>query len=380
MESERRIKRRKKKKRRIITLITVVVVCILGYLAVNNQFVKGLYYKVNDPISEKNSVMEFEEGVIADYCVFDNLLISTSKNGIYAYDLSINKVHTKHFEELSSVVANYGNIKLKACEKYIAGYDKSGRELVVFNNKKIALNIKLNSSIILAKPLNNGGVVVIAEDTSAKNQVIVYNGNGKEEFIWHSGVNNILDAAYSYETGKLAVVAADLSTGILNSKFMFFDISVAAPKSELTLEDVFVTNINYIGNTIQAVSDKGIYYFDGNGTLKNTYSFNEKMLSKYKYMNNGNLALSFASGNETVIEFVNGKGKLVGDYASDGEVIFMDSFNGNVVLCEKRSVKIITKKGFLLREISYNRDLNKAFFIGRNKIVLVGNSEIRIVN
>lgn len=380
MESERRIKRKKRKKRRIITLITVIMVCILGYLAVNNQFIKGLYYKVNDPISEKNSVMEFEEGVIGDYCVFDNLLISTSKNGIYAYDISLKKVHTLHFSELSSVVANYGNIKLKAGEKYIAGYDKSGRELVVFNNKKIALNLKSNSSIILAKPINNGGVLVIAEDASAKNQVVVYNPNGKEEFIWHSGVNNILDAAYSYETGRLAVVAADLSTGILNSKFMFFDVSVATPQSELTLDNVFVTNINYEGNILQAMSDKGIYYFNSDGTVKNIYSFNEKMLSSYKYMKNGTVALSYISGNETVTEVVSSRGKALGSYVSDGEVVFMDTFNGNILLCEKRKVSIITQKGFLLREISYSRDLNKAFFIGRNKIILEGNSEIRVVN
>lgn len=382
MESERRKRKRLKKKRRIIILICVVFISIFGYFLANNQFVRGLYYKIDNPLSDKNAIIEFEEGINSTYTVFDNVLISYSKNGICGYNLSGEKINTKFFEELSSVVSGYNSLKLKKCNKYICAYDNKGRDIVIFNLKKIISNTKTASSIILAKPLDNGEFIVIAEDKSAKNQVIVFDNSGKEEFIWHSGVNNVVDAAYSYEAGKLTVVSADLSTGILNSKLSFFDISSNTPYSEITVDDVFITNINYFNdNNMLAVSDKGIYYFNVNGEMKNSYSYNEKMLSNYSLLKDGTCALSFRSNsNETLTEIVNKKGKLIGSYNSLNEVVYMDTLNDNILLCETRKVSLITKRGFLLRETEYTKDLKQAYLGGRNKIVLISNSELRIIN
>ena len=222
MESERRKKRKLRKKKRIIIFVTVIVAVILGYFLANNQLVRGIYYKIDDPISDKNPIMEFEEGVHSDYYLFDDTIISSSKNGVYAYNSALEKIHERQYEEVSSVVSGYNNLKLGFSDKYIAAFDKGGRDVVIFNNRKIANNVKVNSTIIHSKPLNNGGFIVIAEDISARNQIMLFNESGKEDFIWHSGVNNIVDADYSEDKQILSVVTADLSTGIVNSKIKFF--------------------------------------------------------------------------------------------------------------------------------------------------------------
>ncbi len=382
MESERRIKRKKRKKRKILIFIIVVIAVVLGYFLANNHFVRGLYYKIDNPVSDNNPIIEFEDGVHSDYYLFDNTVISASKNGVYAYNSSLEKVYERQYEEVSSVVSGFNSLKLSFCDKYIAAFDKGGRDVVIFNNRKILNNVKVNSSIIYAKPLNNGGFIVIAEDISARNQIILYNESGKEDFIWHSGVNNIVDADYSEDKRMLSVVTADLSTGVINSKIMFFKTSSANAESEITLSDVLVTNIRFLkDNMICAISDKGVYFISEKGEIKNSFSYNERMLSGYRYMKNGNIILTFtSSNNETVVDIIDIRGNLKGSYTTEDKVLYTHSLNGNIILCEGRKVSIITQRGFLMRTIPFNRELNKAFFIGKNKIVLLGNSEIRVIN
>ena len=206
--------------------------------------------------------------------------------------------------------------------------------------------------------------------------------DGKEKFIWHSGVNSILDATFSHDTNKLAIITSELSTGIFNSKIVFFDVSKATPFSEMTFENVFFTNVNFYNkNNMIVLSDSGTYYFNGDGKLVNSYNFNNKMLNCYKPMPNGVMALSFGSksGNGTTIEIVGNRGNLIGSYDSKFDVYSIDANDGEILLCGLREVSLVTKKGMLLRTVEHSKDLKKAYFLS-NKFVLIANSEVRIVN
>lgn len=382
MISERRAKRLKKRKKRIISIILIIFIVLIGYFLVNNQFIKGLYYKAGNPISDNNPIITLNESISPKFIRFKNVLITTSGNNITAYNIKGEQVEFNKFSTISASVSHYNNLNLKACDDYVIAYDKGGVGAIVFNKNKITATINTNSKIIFAKPFNNGEFLVIAEDSNAKNQVILYSYDGKEKFKWHSGVNNILDATYSAATNKLVIVTSELSTGIFNSKIIFFDISNADPYSEMTFENTFFTNINFYNkNNIIVLSDIGTYYFNVNGELINSYNFNNKMLTCYKQLSNGSIALSFGSksGNGTVVEVVNNKGNLVGSYESEYDILNIDSDNGNILICSLREVVLLSKNGMLLRKIDYNKDLQKAFFL-KNKFVLIGNSEIRIVN
>lgn len=382
MISERKAKKLKKRKRRIISIVLIICIVTIGYFLVNNQFVKGLYYKAGNPISDNNPVITLNENVSPKFLSFKNVLITTSANNITAYNIKGVQVEFNQFSAISASVSHFNNLNLKACDDYIIAYDKGGVGAVVFNNNKITATLSINSKIIFAKPFNNGEFLIIAEDSNAKNQVILYSSEGKEKFKWHSGVNNIIDASYSASTNKLVVITSELSTGFFNSKIIFFDILKADPYSEMTFENTFFTNINFYNkNNIVVLSDVGTYYFNITGELVNSYNFNNKMLTCYKQLNNGVMALSFGSksGNGTVVEIVNNKGNLIGFYETQSDILSIDSDNGNIIACGLREVLLLSKKGVLLRQIEYNKDLQKAFFL-KNKFVLIGNSEIRIVN
>lgn len=382
MASKRREERLKRRKKRIISVVLIVIISVLGYVAVNNQFVKGLYYKINTPISDTNTIIPFNENVSPKFMRFNNMLITASGNNMMAYNIKGEQIEHTIFSDVSAKISHFTNLNLKSCDNYIIAYDKGGVNAVLFNNKRVVSSLKGNSKIIFAKPFNNGDFIVIAEDSNAKNKVVLYSSDCKEKFIWHSGVNNIIDAAYSYASNKLIIITSELSTGIFNSKIVFFDISAANPYSEMTFENTFFTNVNFYNkNNMVVLSDMGTYYFNINGEMTNSYNFNNKMLTCYKQMPNGMMALSFGSksGNGTVVEIVNNKGKIVGSYNLSDDVVSIDANSNNIIVCSLRNISLISKKGMLIREIEYNKDLQKAFFLN-SKFVLVGNSDVRIIN
>ena len=378
--TERKIMRNKKRKKILISIIIIILIAAVGFMLVNNQFIKGIYYKDNPSATDNNPVIPISSD--ADYITFKNLLITSVGNIISAYNIKGEQVEQKRYSEISAIVSHYSDLHLKACDNYIIAYDKGGTGAVIFNNNKILSKISSQSKIIFAKPFNNGEFLIIAEDSNAKNQVILYSQDAKEKYKWHSGMNNILDATYSPSIEKLVIITAQLSTGVFNSKIQFFDIDNPAPVSETTFDNVFFTNINFYNkDEILVLSDMGLYYFNKNGKHRGTYSFNNKMLTCYKQMPGGMMALSFGSksGNGTVVEVVNSKAELIGVYDSPNDVYSIDATSNNILLCGLREISLIGKKGSLIRNFEYDKDLQKAFFLN-NKFVLIGNSEIRIIN
>ncbi len=381
MESVKRKIRIQNKIKKRVGILVVLLIVLLGYFIVNNQFVKGLYYKINEDVHENNPIVNLHSNNSSKILSFKNMVIVATGNNVSAYNIEGEPVETKMFSEISASVSNYTDLHFKACDDYVIAYDRAGVNLIVFGKRKDILPIDVKAKIVFAKPLNSGDFIVIAEHSVAKNQVILYGSDGKEKYIWYSGVNNIIDATYSSKERRMAVISTDLTEGNLNSKILFFDIQKNTPYSEMTFENVLFTNINYYNKENMVVlSDCGTYYFNNDGELINSYNFDNKMLSCYKQMPNGVMVLSFGSksGNGTVVEIVGNKGQVIGHYETENDIISVDFDNSNILLCELRRAVLITKGGHTVREIDFNKDMQKALFF-KNRFVLVGNSEIRFV-
>ena len=381
MKSEKSKMKHKKRMKNSFGVLAIFIIVLLGYFLVNNQFVKGLYYMVNEPVHADNPIINLHSDSPIKHLPFKNSIIVASGNNVSAYNMKGEAVEQKKFSEISAKISGYTDLNFKACDEYVAAYDKKGVNLIVFGKRNDIVSVDVKAKIIFAKPFDSGEFIVIAEHSVAKNQVILYGKDGKEKYIWYSGVNNIIDAAYSAEEERLTVVSSDLSTGNFNSKILFFDIHKTAPYSEMTFENVLFTNVNYYNkNNIVVLGDCGTYYFNNKGELTNSYNFDNKMLSCYKQMPNGVMALSFGSksGNGTIVEIVGNKGKVLGHYETENDVISLDYDNGNILIGELRRVVLITKKGHTIREIEFSKDMQKSYFL-KNRFILIGNSEIRFV-
>lgn len=383
MESERRKRRRRKRRRNLIIFISVLVIVFLGYFSVNNQFVRGLYYKVANPVSDNNPVIELGEDNTSQYISYKNSIVMFSKYSMSAFNSAGDYIYEKNYNNISSYVSQFSSLKFKKSDKYIAAYDEKGKDFVIFDNGGIFVNMKTEFPIVLVRPFDDGTFIVVTEDNSAKNKVEIYNKKGEKSFVWHSGVNYITDAILCSNSEKLVITSVDMASGTINSKMTYFDISSNVPYCENTIDDALITNLELVSSgKIIALSDNGLYYVLLDGEIINNYSFDDKMLEKFKFMKNGTIVMSFKGngGIKSNIEIVNKDGKKIGEYESDDVVKYIDVKNNNILICKNKNVDIVSRKGFLIRTIEYDKELNRAFFIGKNNIVLIGNSEVRIVN
>ncbi len=381
MRSELKKKRKKRlRKIRLTAAAVVLFFCLCAWLITNSQFVKGLIYR--DSTYEKNTVLQVDESISGTYSVFGNDILFTTKNGLCLYSMDGKLIHTGNYDAVSSKISSYLNPSVRIFEDVICVFDKGGRDFIIFDNRKIINEVETEYNIQSVKVFENGSFAAITADAGAKNQMILYNENGKREFVWHSGVDNIIDVSVTKDGSKIALISAELNTGHLNSKILFFNKGETNAFSIKKYDNVLVTNISYIGGTsFLAVSDSALFYLGTDGEESTRYSFNERFLSNYEITDNGSCILNFKSisdsSNQT--EIIGRNGKLKGRYSSDNEVTSIDVKNNNVLLTYENFARIISIRGNKIRDINYGRELENVYFIGRNKILLLGKSEVKII-
>ena len=379
MNEKKKARKQRRKKITLIAVIFVVVICLCAHLFVNSQLVKGVVYREGNYAS--NTVLEVDKSISGSYSVFGDNIIFKNKNGVHAYNQKGELVNTENYDEVSAIIAGFASPVIRSEGDYLLSFDSSGRRMVVFNNKKILHREETEYNLQSAKVFEDGGFLAITGDAGAKNQAVFYDSKGEKFFIWHSGVDNILDGTVLNGGKKLAVLTSELASGIISSKLLFFNKGEAEAYATVLIEDAFVTNIEACGSRIVALSDEGLYYYNSDGRKLADYSFNDKFLKYFRILENGTAVLSFGSVSISLntVEIVNKKGKLKGSYSTDEEILDVDCRNNNILLTHKNSADILSMKGNLIRHLEFDREMKKVAFIGRNKIVLIGNSEVKII-
>lgn len=381
--NERTMQRKQRKQRRrravIITIAVMAFVCLCAHLFVNSQLVKGVVYRGGNYSSK--TVLEVDKSISGTYSVFGDNIIFKNKNGICAYNQNGELVNTANYDEVSSIIAGFSEPVIRTEGEYLLAFDANGRRLVVFDNKRIYHRIETEYNLQSAKVFDDGSFAAITSDAGAKNQAVFYDKKGERFFIWHSGVNNILDVAVAGNGKRLAVLTSELVSGKMNSGILFFNKGEAEAYATATIDAAFVTNIEFSGRNLIGLSDEALYCYDANGHRKWEYSYNDKFLRYFTITDNGNTVLSFGSVSNPVntVEIVNSGGKLKGSYTTEEEILAIDFKNSNILLTHRKSADIISMGGNKIRQISCDKEMQNVSFIGRNKIVLIGNSEVKII-
>lgn len=382
----RRLQKAKRLRRRRITttvLIVLIVLISLGaYLITSNQFIRGMLYH---DLNQKAAVnIPVDGSFVTEYDVFSQHVISCSKNGIKAYDLNGKAAWETTFSNLTTQMVSFNAPVLRTGESHCIVYDRGGKSILKFNQRSVSPVITTDYNILFAKLFDNGYIAAVTEDSGSKEQVKIYDKNGQEIFIWHSGESNILDAALSDSGQSLVISSVDITNGKLNNPLIFFRITQPEPHARSAKENMLLTNLKfYNGNkNIVAVSDTGVIHFNEKGETVSSYDFGGRELSAFQYLNGGEVALVFNSNYESKyrIVIVDEKGMEKGVYVSDKEIGNL-SFDGrNLIANVKKGFHVVSRNGKELRRQEISKDIKKVLSGGKGKIVLVGTTEIDIVN
>lgn len=382
----RRLQKEKRMRRRRLTtwiLIGLIVLVSLGaYLITSNQFIRGLLYH---DLNQKAAVtIPVDGSFVTEYDVFSQHVISCSKNGVKAYDLNGNPAWETAMSNVTTQMISFHTPILRAGKNHCIVYDRGGRSILKFQQRSVSPLLTTDYNIVFAKLFDNGYIAAVTEDSGSKEQVKIYDKNGQEIFIWHSGESNVLDAALSANGQGLVISALDITEGKLNSYLTFFHINQPEPYARSAKENMLLTNLKYDnGNkNIVGISDTGVFHFNEKGETVSGYDFGGRELSAFQYLDGGEVALVFNSNYESKyrIVIVDEKGTEKGVYVSDQEIGNL-SFDGRNLLANvKKGFHVVSRNGKELRRQEISKDIKKVLFGGKGKIVLVGTTEIDIVH
>ncbi len=377
---EKRIQRRRK---RTFFLLLAVVICIsVAYLVTSNQFVRGLLYH---DLNQKGAVnIPVDGSFVTDYQVFGDHVLSCSKNGVKAYSLNGSADWETTMSNLSTQMLSFGNPVLRTGKDHCLVYDKGGKSLLKFNQRSVSAVIDTDQPILFAKLFDNGFIAVVTKDSGSKEQVGIYDKKGQQIFIWHSGEENILDASLSANGQNLVISALDTQSGKLMDNLIFFDISQPDPYAGASKENMLITNLKfYNGNkNIVAISDTGVLHFNQNGDTVHSYDFGGRELSSFQYLAGGEVALVFNSNyeNKYRIVIVDEGGREKGVYVTDQKIGNLAFDGRNIIANMTKGFHVISLRGKELRRQEIPKDIKRVLSAQRGKIVLVGTTEIDIVN
>ena len=382
----RRIQKAKRLRRRRVTtavLILLILLISLGaYLITSNQFIRGMLYH---DLNQKAAVnIPVDGSFVTEYDIFSQHVISCSKNGVKAFGMDGKAAWETTFSNLTTQMISFNAPVLRTGESHCIVYDKGGKSIVKFNQRSVSSTITTDYNIIFAKLFENGYIAAVTEDSGSKEQVKIFDKAGQEIFIWHSGESNILDAALSGNGKSLVISSMDITSGKLTDHLTFFQITQPEPYARATKENMLLTNLKfYYGNkNIVGISDTALFHFNEKGETPYSYDFGGRELSAFQYLNNGQVALVFNSNYEGKyrIVIVDEKGMEKGVYVSDKEIGNL-SFDGkNIIANVKKGFHVVSLNGKELRRQEILKDIKKVLSGGKGKIVLVGTTEIDIVN
>ncbi len=385
LENRRLQKAKRERKRRIRTIVLiglVLLVTFCAYLVTSNQFVRGLLY---EDLNRKSAVnIPVDGSFVTQHEVFDGHVLACSKNGVSAYSMNGEADWLTHLSNLSTQLISFQAPVLRTEKNDAMVYDKGGKTIVKFNRRSITAQITTDYNILFARLFENGFVAAVTEDAGSREQVALYDKAGKEIFIWHSGENNVLDAALSPDGTTLVISSLDISQGKLINNLSFFKVTEPEPYAGAAKENMLLTNLKfYNGNkNLLAVSDSGIFYFNLQGESIGGYNFGGRELSAFQCLEDGMLALVFNSNyeNKYRIIILTEKGQEKGVFLSERPIENI-SFDGKNILANvTKGFHVVSLSGKELRYQPLDKDVKQVLSGDEGHIVLIGTSEIDIVH
>ncbi len=329
-------------------------------------------------------------------------LISSSRGvETHSEEISITSTGTLAYDRFQRgvIVANSGNISyyksdLK-CHWELPGFDG---QPVIHTNGKYALvaytntpNARLingsdavpvtSSGRIVSSYVNkNGYFALVMTEDGYKNQISVFDNNGKLIYKWHSAENYITSVALSPDNKNLAAATIGFTENGFDSGIMMFDLAQNQPNSGQHQSDNLIMNIEFVSNSkLVAIGDKNTVYYRKNGKLLKTIEYSGKRLITFDVADNGRVILAFAKDDSAMsncdIYCYKTNGKVSGHYETQGRILSVSSCDDRLLVAKDSEFELLTDNCRKINGVSVVRDLKKSvlFNKGRDAFVISGN-------
>lgn len=268
---------------------------------------------------------------------------------------------------------------LKTAGSYIMLAEKGSSKLYLFRGKKKLWEFSNENPIISADVSENGDVVITSDKAHSKGVVTVFNRKGETVFQWNSGKYEVLDADISPASRHLAVSLLNTESGA-DTKLSFFNMKESESFNSAAIADSIVFDVEFCGETLNAIADNKIIGLDADGNIQWTKDFENKTLHRYSFEDSGYKVCVFDSNNVSEINVISARG---GDKSSFESQAFPDNIcisDGYLLYNNDRTLIFSSLSGKNPKKYNCTRDIYKLFILDANNLLVVYNSSLEFIH
>lgn len=263
-------KRKLIKKILIIAIILIIITLIILY--VKNVSVREFFdkYIFRKEVYENNlDTINLTEGDNNYSYAFGKNIVVLNKNILEIYNSSGKK------EESLEIEIN--NPLFDANDKFLVIAENKGHKVYVVSDSNILWQKNIDGEILNVTINANGYVSVIANDTSYKSAVSIYDSNGNYLFTKHLASDYAIDVSISGDNKFLAIAEANFSGSLIQSNIEIISVDEKTSETYSAEANKLITNIEYQEkNKLICMYDDSVRVIENN---------NDNELMKYNYTN-----------------------------------------------------------------------------------------------
>ncbi len=254
---------------------------IVGYLAAGLQ-----------TTSSDAATIEYASGSMSDAELFGGGLAYVDSDTLYVS--KPNGIHQLAYQ------LSYSDPVVEASDSLVLVYDRGGDGAALANALTPVCEIETDAGILSGTIGENGGFVLVTDDSGYKSAVSVYNNSGKRLFRWQASQYYILSAALAPDGNHLAALCFEQNGVELESRLVLWRIGrqqadPPEPELEYELGPALGFEARFLSSsTVAVMTDRGAYLIDRRGELIGSYEVSSNDLIGYAFCDRGILVATSA--------------------------------------------------------------------------------------
>jgi len=328
----------KKIKVKIISLLLLLVTFVI-LIGIAITFFSNIFSESSRPglFSRRIPDVTFDElsfdvGRARMFAHTNGSVAAAGTLGVQVFNTEGNETLRDSFRMTQPAVTVFGN-------RFMV-YDIGGTSVRVFTGSQILSSFETDGTIVSASGNQNGWFCVVTQRGGGiRGTVTVYNNNGARVFEVDFRTGFVLTAEISPDNKNLAILNF---TDTVSRVTFYKNIDTEdEPSHVFDLTSGLIIDISYLpAGDLLVISTDLLFFIDEDGVAEALYPYHDKRLGSYTRDENF-IALhiyDYGIGHRGRIVTLTSSGNILGESATEREVISMSAFNDSLVILKNDGI------------------------------------------
>ena len=270
-------------------------------------------------------------------------IFAAAGNGLAVASSSSAQLLSAEGETVFKQVLSFENPAVFASEKGALFCDLGGTGCIFAGFDGEALTPEHTGAVQTAGMNENGWFYLVTTEAGYKGLVSVYNSACEKQYEWWSGSGYVLRADIAPDNRSLAVLCADRD----GAKLHFFSLNSETERGSAAVADTLLIDLCWLGgDTVCAVGETGVWFWNGDGAEKGTYPLEGRYLLDYEFGRSGYIAIfvsDYRSGAGGTLLTLDGRGQELGAAALERDVISLSAVGKQLLVMTGGSLALYSQ-------------------------------------